>query len=370
VKIFEDEGRQFNVDDATHARLVEMQIEREYLDKRQYNLKIKMNSLYGALSNEHFRYFDPRLGNSTTGTGRMVLDHITKMVGLHYDGEYAYPSPSAIYGDTDSSYFATNATTLEEAIKSADTFSKVVSASMVDFMHKQFLCQGDAAKGIKVARECVADKALFVKKKMYMMHVVDKKGKTVDDPKIMGLMLKKTQIPKVLSKKLSAMFMGLLAHQDWSKFNMDLLSLRDEIKVSDDVKLLGLPKSAKEMDGSESACRNPRKGDKVSGHIRAAWYYNLMLEAFNDKEHEPITSGSKIKLYYLKSPQGPNKAIAIPTDVNPIPQWFLEHFWPLVDIEAQLQRLIDSPASQILQALGKRVPTHNDLIASECLEFD
>lgn len=369
MRIFEDEGNKWEVDDETYERLVSMQIDREYLDKRQYNLKIKMNSLYGALSNPHFRYFDPRLGNSTTATGRMVLDHITKMVGKHYDGEYTYPSASAIYGDTDSAYFLTGADNLADAIASADEFSRVVSGSMVDFMKQQFLCKGEASKGIKAARECVADKALFVKKKMYMMHVVDKKNKAVDDMKIMGLMLKKTQIPKAISKKLSHAFETLLMEADWRTFNTTILEYREWLGGSSDVRALGIPKSANDMDGYEARCRQWRKGDRVPGHIRAAWFYNTRLELFGDKTYQPISSGTKIKLYYLKLADGRNKAIALPTDMNQIPDWFMEHYWPQIDIEGQLRRLIDSPVAQIVGAMGKRVPTRNDLIMEECLEF-
>lgn len=72
----------------------------EYYDRLQYIFKIKLNSLYGALTNYTFRYFDLRLGESTTGTGRCVLDHMCSIIAKTLDGNYSFISDSIIYGDS------------------------------------------------------------------------------------------------------------------------------------------------------------------------------------------------------------------------------------------------------------------------------
>jgi len=104
-----------------------------YYDRLQYVYKIKLNSLYGALTNQYFRFYDLRMGESTTGTGRMILRHQCRKVGEILDGNYnfdipmyatvkdaeeaghkadvalygpkfngKFQSPSVVYGDTDS----------------------------------------------------------------------------------------------------------------------------------------------------------------------------------------------------------------------------------------------------------------------------
>lgn len=70
-----------------------------YYDRLQYVYKIKLNSLYGALSNLYFRFFDLRMGESTTGTGRMVLRHQCRQVSFELGHGYDVDFP--MYYDVD-----------------------------------------------------------------------------------------------------------------------------------------------------------------------------------------------------------------------------------------------------------------------------
>jgi hypothetical protein len=74
----------------------------EYWDKRQLVKKINLNSLYGALLQAGCRFFDKRLGQSTTLTGRQIAKHMAAKVNEIITGEYDYVGKSIIYGDTDS----------------------------------------------------------------------------------------------------------------------------------------------------------------------------------------------------------------------------------------------------------------------------
>ena len=123
-----------------------------YYDRLQYVFKIKLNSLYGALTNLYFRFYDLRMGESTTGTGRMILKHQCRKTSEILDGTYDVDFPlyetiqdaieagyteeeatqialhgpifngkfqaeSVVYGDTDSTYFMTHASSQAAAIK-------------------------------------------------------------------------------------------------------------------------------------------------------------------------------------------------------------------------------------------------------------
>jgi len=76
--------------------------EYQYYDLMQTVFKLKLNSTYGACGNRFFRWYDVRLAESTTKTGREVLFHMTKVVGNVLEGQYYYPNKSVIAGDTDS----------------------------------------------------------------------------------------------------------------------------------------------------------------------------------------------------------------------------------------------------------------------------
>ena len=88
--------------------------EQEFWDKRQLVKKINLNSLYGALLNPGCRFFDIRIGQSTTLTGRCITKHMAAKTNEIICGTYDYVGPSVIYGDTDSVYFSAYAPLKED----------------------------------------------------------------------------------------------------------------------------------------------------------------------------------------------------------------------------------------------------------------
>ena len=103
-------------------------IEEEYWDKRQLVKKILLNSLYGAILNAGCRFFDKRIGQSTTLTGRRIARHMAAKVNEFVAGEYDYIGKSIIYGDTDSVLHDTIINTskgslsIEELFKNSNEF--------------------------------------------------------------------------------------------------------------------------------------------------------------------------------------------------------------------------------------------------------
>lgn len=71
-----------------------------FWDKRQLVKKINLNSLYGALLNAHSRFYDQRLGQSTTLTGRCIARHMAAETNRVIAGEYDHVGKSIIYGDS------------------------------------------------------------------------------------------------------------------------------------------------------------------------------------------------------------------------------------------------------------------------------
>lgn len=80
----------------------ELEVEIAFRDKRQLIKKILLNSLYGALLNPHCRFFDQRLGQSVTLTGRCITKHMCSKMNEIFTGEYDYKGICSIYSDTDS----------------------------------------------------------------------------------------------------------------------------------------------------------------------------------------------------------------------------------------------------------------------------
>ena len=90
---------QAKLKEATEA---EDQVKETYWDKRQLVKKINLNSLYGAILNAGCRFFDKRIGQSTTLTGRSIAKHMSSKINEMITGEYDHLGKAIIYGDTDS----------------------------------------------------------------------------------------------------------------------------------------------------------------------------------------------------------------------------------------------------------------------------
>ena len=338
----------------------------EYYDRIQYTYKIKLNSFYGALTNRFFRFFDSRMGESTTGTGRMVLKHQCAKVNELVTEQYDDTGEAIVYGDTDSTYFHTFAENRKDAVKIADYIAKQVNDDYDRFMQETFLCN-PGYPCISAERELVSDRGIFVDKKRYILHICDVSGKEADKMKIMGLDTKKTTMPKEVSVKLNKFIERLLKGEKWEVLAADIVEYKDQILNTPDIMSIGLPKGVKGVEEYTKELAIVGSGATIPGHVAAAIHYNQCLVEFNDKISEPIKSGMKIKVFYLSQKYGKFKNIAIPVDIEQVPSWFHEKF--TVDREAHLERLVDNPLQNILDAIGKEVPSKQSMLTESLLDF-
>lgn len=372
--------------------------EAAYYDRLQYVFKIKLNSLYGALTNLYFRFYDLRMGESTTGTGRAILRHQCRKVSEITDGKYdidipmyttvkeaeeaghpaemalygpkfngSFQSESVIYGDTDSTYFLTHAKNKEEAVVIADAIAQQVNDSYQQFMRDKFLCTTGFDNIIACGREIVSDHGIFVGKKLYILHLVDVEGKSVDKMKVMGLSIKKTTLPAHVSSRIEGFVERLLKGEDWKDISHSIVDYKDELRGTEDWMEIGLPKGVNGVEEYTKEYSIYGEGTRIPGHIAAAIHYNILLKQYDDKVSMPITSGMKIKVFYLKGNYGKFKSVAIPTDVEVLPEWFKNDF--KIDFDAHIERLVDKPLDNIIKAIGFGVPTKQSLLVDSFLIF-
>ena len=94
-------------DDATDAdEKAEAKRQAVFYDQRQLIKKILLNSLYGAVGNPGSRWYDPRVAQSTTLSGRCIVKHMQSKINEIITGSYNHVGESIIYGDTDSGVFS------------------------------------------------------------------------------------------------------------------------------------------------------------------------------------------------------------------------------------------------------------------------
>lgn len=340
--------------------------QREYYDRMQFIKKIQLNAMYGACGNRFFKFFDVRLAESTTLSGREILYHMAKRVAEYIDGEYNMESDCIIYGDTDSVYFSTYQETKEEALKVANLACDYVNSSYPDFMENNFNCDEKHRVLQKAEQEIVSDNGLFIKKKYYILHLVYDEGEAVDKIKDMGVPIKKTTLPKEIKNKLRSYIERLLKGESWDIIGPEVVYFKDELKENKDILTLGLPKGIKNLETYTDNFNSDPTINLPGGHA-AAIMWNKCLSSYNDLESPRITSGSKMYTFYLTKKIGRFKSIAVPKDIDVLPDWFIEHFEPIIDRNAQILRLVDRPMEIMISVAGIAVPTKKKLKLEEGL---
>lgn len=366
--------------------------EQEFAEMTQYAMKIKLNSCYGALLNQNFRFYDKRMGQSVTASGRRILQHQLRKGCEIIDGDYnidpivddqdpramrgEVASPCLIYGDTDSGYF-TLAGILppnpapEFVIQVADKIGDEINRSFPEFVRTAFLCNPGFDHHMKTGRELVADRGFFIEKKRYVIHVIDKEGKKKDDLKAMGVDMRKTTTPRHIKDFLRSTCYQLLTGKPDKEIDEYIMSFRDSIL--DDVPLtdLGLPKGVKKVElYTEAFLENP--STRLPGHVAASILYNAHRDLNEDVTSLPITSGMKIKVFNLKHDVQHNgrmfNSIALPTDTEELPVWFAEQFIPQIDRALHSKKLVDNMLHNMFDAIPRHVPTRHMEALNE--EFD
>ena len=312
----------------------------EYWDKRQLVKKINLNSLYGAILNPGCRFFDKRIGQSTTLTGRSIAKHMDAYVNECITGKYDHVGDTIIYGDTDSCYFSAwpvlkqeveagrMAWSKEIAIQLYDSIAEQVNISFPGFMEQAFHCPREMGAVIKGGREVVASKGLFITKKRYAVMIIDKEGKRVDvegkpgKVKAMGLDLKRSDTPKVIQDFLSDLLHDVLTGVERDTIVEKIREFKYEFKERPGWEK-GSPKRVNNLTkyGAEEA----RLGKaNMPGHVRAALNWNTLRRMNSDNYSMQIVDGMKTIVCKLKDNPLGWTSIGYPTDELHLPQWFKE----------------------------------------------
>jgi len=336
----------------------------EYWDKRQLVKKINLNSLYGAILNPGCRFFDKRIGQSTTLTGRSIARHMDAHVNECIHGKYDHTGESIIYGDTDSCYFSAWSAVKAEveagrmewskeiAIALYDSIAEQVNQSFPGFMEQAFHCPREHGSIIKGGREIVASKGLFITKKRYAVMIIDKEGKRLDvagkpgKVKAMGLDLKRSDTPKVIQEFLSNILNEVLIG---TKREVIIEKIRDFKYIFADRPgwEKGSPKRVNNL--TKYAAEEARLGKaNMPGHVRAALNWNNLRRMNGDNYSMQVVDGMKTIVCKLKSNPLGWTSIGYPTDELHLPQWFKD--LPFADGEMEAT-VVDQKIDNLLSVL-------------------
>ena len=346
----------------------------EYYDKRQLVRKILLNSAYGALLNEHCRFYDKRIGQSVTLSGRQIVKHMMSIINETVEGVYSHEGNAIVYGDTDSCYF-TAYTTLKKQIEDGelewdketciglyDGIAEQANDSFPAFLERAFHAPRKNGAIIKAGRELIGDRSIFITKKRYAINIFDKEGKRKDkegqlgDIKAMGLDLKRADTPKYVQEFLMDVLEMVLQH---GKNRTDVIERVKEFKrvmVAQDSWTKGSPKSVNNL--TKHTIAFEKTGKCGVGHARAAINWNYLRKMNSDNYSQQIVDGMKIIVCKLKPNALGFTSVAYPVDELRLPQWFKE--LPFDD-EAMESTLVDEKIDNLLGVLDWDIKSNIDV---------
>ncbi len=335
----------------------------------QNNLKTTLNSAFGAMGNEHFRYFDQRIAEAVTTSGQLSIKWVEKEIN-RYLNEVLKPEEEkdfVVAVDTDSVYICMDdlvkkiyGDTIDDKNKVIDFLDKVCSEQMEKIIDKSYQKLAEYVNAydqkMVMKRENIADKALWTAKKRYIMNVYDAEGVRYEKPqlKVMGIESVRSSTPAACKEKMKGIFDIIMNGTEEDAINY-IDKFREEFRTlkAEDI---FFPRSVRGISKYYDAAQLYIKGSPI--HVKGALIYNKLLK---DKKllnsYPTIKDGEKIKFAYLKKPNPVgDTVIAI---LNTLPEEFgLKEY---IDYDLQFQKSFIEPMSSVMGAVGWNTEHISDL---------
>ena len=324
-----------------------------YFKMMQQIRKILLNSLYGALLNTHCRFYDKRLGQSVTLTGRTITKHMASTINEIVTGNYTESGGIIVYGDTDSvmfsakRYFKSNGVDFDWSSRDAviELYSAIgdkVSESFPGFMHRTFNTGLENGRIIDAGLELVGSRGLFLKKKRYgiLKYWEDGFRKDVDgnpgELKAMGVEIKRSDTPRYIQVFLEDLLISLLTGTPEEELREKVKTFKREF-VKQDAWTKGMPKTVKNLTNLTNIYNNT--GKCSVGHVLAAINWNRLREIHGDIERPEVKDGGKTFVCQLMPNPLGMTCVGVPQEIiDCLPDWFVTLPFDTVVMEQTILR--------------------------------
>jgi DNA polymerase elongation subunit (family B) len=321
--------------------------------------KISLNSAYGAIGNQYFRYYKLENAEAITLSGQVAIRWIEAKLNKYMnkilktdDVDYVIASDTdSIYlhmGPLVESVYRGREKTTESIISFLDKVSKVELEKYIEGCYQELAeYMNSYEQKMQMKRENIADRGIWTAKKRYIMNVWDSEGVRYSEPKlkIMGIEAVKSSTPapcrKMIKDALKLMMSG--TEDDVIKFiqkcRIDFSKLSPE-EVS-------FPRSVNDIVKYRSANSIYEKGTPIA--VRGSLLFNYHIkEKKLTKKYSLIQNGEKIKFCYLRKPNPIYENVIsfiqdFPKELN------LSSY---VDYDTQFEKGFLEPLKTILNAIG------------------
>jgi DNA polymerase elongation subunit (family B) len=335
------------------------------LNNLQMAMKIALNSAYGAMGNQYFRYFDLRMAEGITTSGQLSIRWMANKLNKFMNKTLKTEGKDYVVAiDTDSIYL-TLETLVEQVAGDKDTDGKIKFMDKIcDDVFQPFIEKGYQelaqymnayAQKMVMAREVLADKAIWTAKKRYVMSVHNSEGVQYAKPKmkVMGLEMVKSSTPAVIREKLREALPVILSgeeknvHEFVENFRNEFMNLPPES--------IAFPRG---VNGTKKFAGSPIYAKGTPIHVRGALLFNHHIKRLGiDRKYQPIRDGDKIKFVYVKKPNPfQEDVIAFPSE---LPKEFgLNEY---IDYDKQFEKVFSDAIQIVIEPLGWKAEATSSL---------
>jgi DNA polymerase elongation subunit (family B) len=321
--------------------------------------KVQLNSLYGAIGNEWFRYYKLANAEAITLSGQVAIRWIESKMNTYLnkllkteDVDYVIAS------DTDSIYlhmgplveivYEGREKTTEGIVSFLDKICKVELEKYIESCYQELAEYMNAYdQKMQMKRENIADRGIWTAKKRYILNVWDSEGVRYTEPKLkmMGIEAVKSSTPAPCRKMIKDCLKIMMNGTENEVINF-IEKARTEFKHLSPEQI-SFPRSASDVQKYKSSSSIYSKGTPI--HVRGALLFNHYIkEAKLTNKYSLIQNGEKVKFIYLKKPNTIHENIIsfiqeFPKELN------LDKY---IDYELQFEKAFLEPLKIILDAIG------------------
>lgn len=329
--------------------------------------KVCLNSAYGAMGNEYFRFYDLRIALAVTSAGQLSIrwienklnEYMNKLIkteGVDY----------VIASDTDSIYLKLGSLVgkvfqpLQSPDKVIAFMDKVCEDKIQPYIDKSYQELADYVHAydqkMQMKREALANKAIWTAKKRYIMNVYNNEGVQYAEPdlKVMGLEMVKSSTPAPIREKMEETIKLMMngTEEDVQKF---VANFKEEFKKFSPEEI-SFPRGIRGIKKYSDSVTLYTKGTPI--HVKGAIIYNNALKQKGlDKKYPLINDGEKIKFSYLKTPN-PFKESVISFPVTLPKEFDLQKY---IDYDMQFEKAFVEPIKVVLDCMNWNIEKQSTL---------
>ena len=335
--------------------------------------KIQLNSAYGALSNQYFRWFDNRLAESITKSGQLSIRWMERKVNAYLNKLLDTKDKDYVIAiDTDSMYItfdklmekvrAGKERTIESDVAYLDTMCQQIMEPFIDRGYEELAVYTNAyEQKMKMKREAIANKGIWTGKKHYILNVYDLEGVRYAEPKlkIQGIEAVRSSTPAACREHIKTALNIIMTkeEEDLQHFIKEARRTFNTLSFED----IAFPRSVRGLLHNDVYDRSGQliqksyyTGDasfkkSTPIHVKGALLYNHLLRIKKLETKYPfIGEGEKIKFcYMLDSAPLPAHVIATP---GKLPKELgLDRY---LDYQTQFDKAFVEPLRTILDVIG------------------